>query len=68
MINKAKKESLAVIRSVASKWGEVIFPQYSSVSGAGLLSTREKWSYWRGPTEGLQRGLRDWSTFHPKRD
>lgn len=42
MINQAKK-SLAVIRSVASKWREVILSQCSSVSGAGLLSAREKW-------------------------
>lgn len=60
--------SWAVIRTAASKWREVMLPQYSSVSSAELLSTREKWSSWRGPREGLQSGLRDCSTFHRKTD
>lgn len=68
LMTKQAKESLAAIRSAASKWREVILPWYSSVSSAGLLSTREKWSYWRGPSEELQRWLRDWSTFHMKAD
>lgn len=60
--------SWAVIRTAASKWREVMLPQYSSVSSAELLSTMEKWSSWRGPREGLQSGLRDCSTFHRKTD
>lgn len=55
MIKQVKK-SPAVIRSVASKWREVILPQYSSVSSAGLFSIREKWSYWTG--EGQGKGYR----------
>lgn len=62
-MTKQAKESLTVIRSVANKQREVILSQYSS---AGLLSTREKWSQRRGLSEGLQKGLRDWSTFHRK--
>ncbi|KAK4823401.1 hypothetical protein QYF61_001775 [Mycteria americana] len=46
----------------------LVRPIWSAGSTAGLLSTRETWTYWSKSTEGPLRGLGDWSISHMRSD